>query len=294
MAGNASPASVPLAYTLDTAAPVSTVTVSATTLSDASVGLDRFTVLIRYNEQMSSAAPRVSFVPNVAGDGLPATLTLDTSPLHSFWIKNDPSGALYMATYTVADANVYDPHVGVWITSAQDLAGNVQMPRTALNDFSVNTISTPANVTSASSNLTLVSDLNVGETQPRFYVRVEFDQTMAWWPKPTIGFSPDVSSTLVYDDADSFWLNDPPTSFLAQFERPRRERDPAGRADHGRGSPGPGHPARPARYLGPETFNIDTVDPAATRGHVSDVEINIASVTDAATDPGSQPGFGSG
>ena len=66
--------------------------------------------------------------------------------------------------------------------------------------------------------MSLVSGRNTAEAQPRFYVRLDYDQAMAYWPKPVVTFTPDASTTLVYDDADSFWLDNPPTAFWAQFD----------------------------------------------------------------------------
>ena len=170
---------------------------SLTTISDAEVTADPAQyqyVSIAYNEQMTSTAPTVSFTQDVLADGDTPTLTLDSNQTE--WISNGSSGATYRFAYSLADNGVYYPHVGAVTGTGgpTDIAGNAPAQYSGTDDFAVNTATTPACVVDAWSNLKLVSEINVGEAQPRFYVRVDFDQPMAYWPKPVIGFSQDVSA----------------------------------------------------------------------------------------------------
>ena len=256
-AGNVSAASAPFDFAFDSVAPtVIGVRVTLTTVTDAEVTprpQDEEVVVVTYDSHLDWAygrVPALGFTQPVLGDGVgggPATFTLD--PDNSFWIDNgaDSGHAVYQFAYTLADNGVYYPHVGVVTQpgTTHDVAGNEPVTHTGTDDFAVNTATAPARIVDAYSNLSLVSGRNAAEAQPRFYVRLDYDQAMAYWPKPVVSFTPDASSTLVYDDADSFWLDNPPTAFWAQFDVASTGMPFTGEAITVLGGPGPGEPGRP-------------------------------------------------
>ncbi len=297
-AGNVSAASAPFDFAFDSVAPtVIGVRVTLTTVTDAEVTprpQDEEVVVVTYDSHLDWAygrAPALGFTQPVLGDGVgggPATFTLD--PDNSFWIDNgaESGHAVYQFAYTLADNGVYYPNVGV-VTGAgttHDIAGNPPVTYTGTDDFSVNTATAPARIVDAYSNLSLVSGRNAAEAQPRFYVRLDYDQAMAYWPKPVVSFTPDASSTLVYDDADSFWLDNPPTAFWAQFDVASTGMPFTGEAITVSGAQDLANRADQARYVGAETVAIDMVDPPPPLATVSNIEISTPLVTDAATEPG--------
>ena len=109
-------------FTIDTTAPVAgSVTPNLTTISDANVGMGTFAMSVTFNEAMNiNTNPVISFTPGVA-----STLTYDAA--QSWWVNN----TTFVARFDVADANVYVPHVGIGVASAQDAAGNLQAPTAA-------------------------------------------------------------------------------------------------------------------------------------------------------------------
>ena len=106
----------------------------------------------------------------------------------------DADGKQYTANYSVTDAGVTVPAVGVSITGAEDLAGNLQVSFSQSNVFSINTQN--ATVLSVTPNLTMLSDATVGSG--KFTVAVVYSEAMKATPAPTITFTPDVSSTLTF------------------------------------------------------------------------------------------------
>ena len=205
----------------------------------------------------------------------------------------------YTAWYKVADASAYDPHVGVVVATAQDAAGNVQT-------------SVPARTTSPSTrrrprptsstvvpNLWKITDMNTAqaqpaEAQPRFTLRVYYDQPMAWTP-PTFTFSPDVSSTLTFDHG--FWTgtyNDPGDGHVLGGRDYTAWYDVSDAnvplsyisvAVTGAQTVVGGNVYDQARYNRSELFAIDTVDPSPVRAQVQSVDTSVALVTDDAVTP---------
>ena len=295
-AGNVSAASAPFDFAFDSVAPtVIGVRVTLTTVTDAEVTprpQDEEVVVVTYDSHLDWAygrAPALGFTQPVLTDGVdggPATFTLD--PNNSTWIDNSDTRAIYQFAYTLTDNGVDYPHVGVVTQpgTTHDVAGNEPVTHTGTDDFAVNTATAPARIVDAYSNLSLVSGRNAAEAQPRFYVRLDYDQAMAYWPKPVVTFTPDASSTLVYDDADSFWLDNPPTAFWAQFDVASTGMPFTGEAITVSGAQDLANRADQARYVGAETVAIDMVDPPPPLATVSNIEISTPLVTDAATEPG--------
>ena len=302
-ANNASPASAPFNYTYDTVDQASSVTVNQTTVTDATVASgakDQFVVYVTYNEQMLYDTPRISFSPDVAGDETsptPSTLTYD--PDDSTWVKNDATGAVYRAAFTVADNNVYDPHVNVMVTGVRDYAGNHEAVDTFTDVFTANTQTVPPTVTSAVPHVKVITDVNANDPTQLVYVRVDYDQIMSLATAPTITFSPDVSNTLTFDPSRSYWTSD--TSYVAKYivtdanvVIPNVSIAVAGAKDRYidpvLGIELVSHEHEQARFQGTPTFSIDTLDPSPVLANVALVETNISQVTEAAA-TGSQPGL---
>ena len=139
---------------VDTLAPTATSAVpNLTTIADANVGTGTLSVTVVYSEAMNgTAAPTLTFTPDVTSP--PVTLTFNAGA--SRWSNS----TTYVATYNVADAEVTVPGVGIGVALAQDLAGNVQVPYSGTNNFSINTQG--ATVVGAIPDRTTITDANVG------------------------------------------------------------------------------------------------------------------------------------
>ncbi len=68
---------------------------------------------------------------------------------------------------------------------------------TGTDDFSVNTQSTAAHVTSATPSIWQINKLTLADAQPRFSVTVDYDQPMDPAYPPSITFSPNNISNLL-------------------------------------------------------------------------------------------------
>jgi len=119
-------------FKVDTQTPtVSNLTVSPTTVNEASVGTDTFTVTIDYSEAMDTGvAPAITFNPSVD-----TTLT----NCGGAWSGSDTYNT-YTYTCDVADANVEQSGVDVKVSGAKDLAGNEQADYTKEDAFDVDTV----------------------------------------------------------------------------------------------------------------------------------------------------------
>ena len=254
-------------FTIDTAAPVvSSVTPNLTMVADANVGTATFSVTVVYNEPMDQTmAPTLTFTPGVAG-----TLTLSAS---SAWSNS----TTYVAVYDVADANVNVPSVGIGVTLARDVAGNVQTPYSGTNNFNVDTHN--PTVTSVTPSVTTVADATAGTGT--FSVTVVYSEAMKHSVAPTLTFTPDVASTLTLS-ASSAWSNS--TTYVAVYDV----------ADANMAVPNVGIGVTGAQiangnvqvpYSGTNNFNIDTHNPTVTS-----VTPNLALLSDA-TAAAVQPAF---
>ena len=194
-------------FSIDTQNPtVTSVTASPAMITDANVGTATFSVTVVYSEPMNTTVPpTLTFTPGVA-----STLT--------FASGNWPDNTHYVATYNVADANVTVPNIGIGVTLAQDLAGNVQVAYNGTNNFSIDTEN--PTVTSVVPSLTTVTDANIGAAQwpptaAGVDFRVTYNEAMSdTLPYPTLSFTPDVSSTLHF--SFGFWINN--TTYLAAYD----------------------------------------------------------------------------
>ena len=103
-------------FEIDTLNPtVTSVVLSDSYITDADVG-DTFTVTIDYSEPMRTTAPSLVFSPN-----LDTTLSFQAGS--SGWQTTQR----YVASYTILDGNVTVLDDDITISSAQDLAGNIQV-----------------------------------------------------------------------------------------------------------------------------------------------------------------------
>ncbi|UII33766.1 gliding motility-associated C-terminal domain-containing protein [Fulvivirga ulvae] len=112
---------------------VTSVSPSVTLITDAETGTSGFTLTVRFNEAMNTSVnPLVSFpIEDPA-----ATLTFNNGS----WLDN----TTYDATYDVQDVNQELVDIDVAVSLAEDLAGNVIVPASLANIFSINMCSPPA------------------------------------------------------------------------------------------------------------------------------------------------------
>ena len=153
-------------------------TPSATTITDANVGSQKFTLTAVYSEAMSTSVnPTVGF-PTSCKDptASPATLTFDSGS----WTNS----TTYVATYDVANQNVTMASIDVQVSGAADAAGNVQTSGLESGNFGVNTVN-PV-VASVTPNLTSIADANVGSQT--FTLAVTYAEAMDESVSPTISF----------------------------------------------------------------------------------------------------------
>ena len=202
---------------MTTPATVLSVTPSVTTVTDTNVGTAGdpgnpnagFAVRITYSGPMNTntaiSAPTVTFTPAVAG-------TLTFNPAQSWWV----SDTTYKAAFNVADANLSVAGISVAVAGASDPAGYDQARYHSPDLFNIDTTwaAAPAQTVSATPNLTLVSDLNVGADT--FQVRLLYDKSMRTDTTPAITFTPDLSGTLTFDPAASWWISD--NLYVAKYD----------------------------------------------------------------------------
>ena len=154
---------------------------------------------ITYDVPMVGNLPTISFSPNVAG-------TLTYNAAHSWWT----SPTTFKASYDVADANVLLNPISINVSGARDTTGGHydQARYSGPAGFSIDTLDpAPALAAAvATTNLTLVSDWNVGTDT--LVVRLAYDKSMRTGVTPTITFSPDVSGTAQLDAGQSWWISD--------------------------------------------------------------------------------------
>jgi hypothetical protein len=201
----------PAGFNIDTLDPpaaralVSSITTNLTLVSQTNAppaSQPAFTVRVAYNEPMrQNIPPTITFSQDVS-----SALTLD--PAWSFWISN----MLYVASYDVSDASpITRSGVGINVSKALDLMGYRQAvytgPTSGPGSFNVDTTQ-PApvtSVTSATPNLTLVTQANVGSHT--FFEDIIYSGQMRMVGAPTITFSPNVSTTLQPNANYTGWVN---------------------------------------------------------------------------------------
>ncbi len=196
-AGNAEdPFTAPAAFGINTQdAAVLSVTPSANTIATAQVG-QTFTLTVVYSETMDTTVnPTLTFSPDVS-----STLTASGGS----W----SNGTTFVASYTVANANVATSDINVTVNGAKDPTGAAQVPDTAKSVFSIDT-QDPA-VSSITPSVTTLSSAQAGQT---FSLTIVYSEAMNTSINPTLAFSPDVSSTLTA--TTSSWSNS--TTFVASY-----------------------------------------------------------------------------
>ena len=220
-----------------------------------------------YSEAMNALViPTVTFTPAVA-----SSLSLNAA---SGWTNNNTT---YVARYTVADANVAVPNVGIGVTGAQIANGNVQVPYSGTNNFNVDTQNPTVTSYSLSPDTGISGDQITSNTTPTLtYTFSEpisgsagdvavsgathgavTPDTITWGSNTlTLSFT-----TPLVDDVYTVTLNGSTPGYIA---------DAAGNALHGNQSGGndAGNDVR--------TFTIDTAAPV-----VSSVTPNLTLVADA-------------
>ncbi len=183
--------------------------------------------------------------------------------------------------------------------TTHDIAGNAPATRTGTDDFSVNTQSTPAHVTSATPSIWQINKLTLADAQPRFSVTVDYDQPMDPAYPPSITFSPNNISNLLDlpEPRCNSWNHDG-TEYTEWFDvASTGPMVVPGVSIHVTGAydltvrPGELEGYEQARYDGPESFSVDTQSDPPDRAAVAFVDSNISLITDAATTVENQPGF---
>ena len=206
----------PAGFSIDTLDPApalaaATPTTNLTLVSDWNVGTDTFVIRLAYDKSMrTGVTPTITFSPNVS-----STLQFDAGA--SWWITD----TLYQAKYSVVDTNIPLTNVGIVVTGARDLIGNLQSSYSGTNNFSVDMVHPPArtSVGGVTPNLTTVTAANVGSHT--LWETIVFGTTMNTNFNPVVTLSSSdnpagLSSTLSYNAAWSWWTND--TAFIARWD----------------------------------------------------------------------------
>ena len=241
-------------------------------VTENNVGTAGFSMRITYDKPMDT-----NFNPVVTCSAGAAS-TLSYNPAQSWWINN----RTFTAVFDVADANVYVPHLGAGVSGAYDATGNLQTPYQGTDDFSINTLTTPATVVTVTPSVTNVTDNNVGTprtppTDAGLAVSITYSGAMDTMSRPTVTFSPDVSTTLTYDPAWSHWTSQ--TTYVAGFDVADADVRASGVSIGVAGArDAAGYDQ--ARYSRTEVFSIDTLDPPPTLAHVVGTTASLRIVTD--------------
>ena len=188
------------------------------------------------------------------------------------------------------------PHDGSLSVEARqlDVAQNASDPSAP---FAYTLDTTRPVVTGVRVSLTTITDAEVTPMpQDEELVVVTYDSQFDWsnHHMPGITFTQPVltdggsggPATFTSDLNNSFWLNNPPTAFWAQFDVASTGMPFTGEAITVSGAQDLANRADQVRYVGAETVAIDMVDPPPPLATVSNIEISTPLVTDAATEPG--------
>jgi large repetitive protein len=110
---------------------VASVTPNLTTIVDANVGSQTFTLTVVYSEAMNTSVNPTLVFPTASEDptASPATLTLNSGS----WTN----ATTFVATYNVTDQDATMPDVDVQVSGAKDAAGNTQVGSTLADKFSI-------------------------------------------------------------------------------------------------------------------------------------------------------------
>jgi len=153
---------------------VASVTPNLTTIADANVGNETFTLTIVATETNLNTAikPTITFAQLLTG-----TLTYDEP--NSSW-----AGNTFTATYDVADGNEDIADIDVIVNGITDLAGNV-MDEDATNtdEFSIDNLNPTAVITTSDP---LITEADNGGT---YTITVTFDEAMNAGVNPTLTFA---------------------------------------------------------------------------------------------------------
>ena len=161
-------------------------------------------VRVFYSGPMNTnVSPVVTLSAEGDPPGLPATLAFDAS--RSWWINS----TTYKASFDVTDANVLVTDIQVSAAGARDAAGYDQARYLGPEVLGIDTQDPPpplAAVHDVAPKVMEVTDIIL--TQFLFALRITYDTQMNANLVPTVTFTPDVSSTLTFNPAQSFWMSD--------------------------------------------------------------------------------------
>ena len=261
--------------TLTTPLTVLSAVPNRTSVTDNNVGTPQtpptnagFAVTVTYSGAMNtSSTPAVTFSPD-------ASTTLISDPALSRWT----STTVFVAAFDVADAGVNIAGVHIRVAGALDAAGHAQARYLGPEVLSIDTLDPApalAQVASAAPSVATITDANLGTAA--FSVRITYGRPMRGNSNPAFTFSPDVSSTLTYNAAQSWWINS--TTFQARFDVADANVAASG---VGIGVTGAMDLAGnfQAPYAGTNQFNVDTLSPPPAPANVVSVSPNVATVTD--------------
>ncbi len=258
-----SPEVTPNRFAIDTQnATVLSVTPSKTLLTDADVGSAKFTLTVVYSEQVrgnNAIAPTVSFPVEGPGGGLVFNSAQST------WSTTNTSFDTYIAKYDVVDTNLALSSIDVRTTGARDARdwywdtiGNLQVPNTAADKFSIDTRN--PTVVSVTPSVTWITDSTAGTVT--FSLTVVYSEAMSTSVAPTVTFpTENPSGTIAFNAASSGWTGT--ATYVAKYDvidtgttlasidvRVTGAKDAVGNAQ--------------AQYNGADKFGIDTQNPTAT------------------------------
>ena len=195
-------------FDIDTVPPsVVSVDASPTTVTDATVGSDTFTVTVVFNETMDTGTtPTLVYAPDVASGGT-ATITNGSGA----WSDTNTTNDTYTVTYDVDDHDVDEDSVTIDVTGAKDVAQNDQNNYDPpVHEFAIDTANPKIQVNDINPSDTVVSDLDVGAGT--FEVEVVYNESMNTGVTPTIAFTPNAEAgtlTLASDGwSDTVVTND--------------------------------------------------------------------------------------
>jgi len=158
---------------------VTNVAASVATITDANAGIGTFSITITFSEALNTGVtPTVAF--NTVGED-PVAVGVLSNPVGAWSGGN----TVYTVTYDVTDNATNLFNIDVDVAGAQDIAGNNQAANyDANNNFSIKLSN--ATVTLATTNLTTVTDANIGAGT--FSITLTFSETMDGVTNPAISF----------------------------------------------------------------------------------------------------------
>ncbi len=190
--------------------------VNVSTVTESENGNVGFTITLNFDEPMDTGIdPNIAFDQTVSG-----TLTLDNETVTDTETSEWLSATQYVARYDVVDGDEAVTNIGITVTLAEDVAGNVMLSdATNTNLFSIDN-DNPALSGPATVNVGTVTESELGNVG--FTITLDFDEPMNTGVAPSIAFDQTVSGTLtldnetVTDTETSEWTST--TQYVARYD----------------------------------------------------------------------------